>query len=185
MSEEDFARMALHIGTFGIGVAMGQHCQWPPDIVSRKRGVLDADMESDPYGWILESGHPGVVIQRGSRNTKKRWRTIDDEETGVGAAAQWDASRELPVRRTPERANESSKLRHGLNESLLAPLQGVSHSPVPGPSIIGATMEPYEYVSQAWTEGSADASGSGETNGIEDGPGEEARRGQTRSGGGG
>ena len=174
MSEEDFARMVLHIETFGIGVAMGQQCQWPPDIVFRKRSVPDADMEPDPCGWIFESGHPGVIIQRGARNMKRQRGTIDDEETGVGAAAQWDESRELPVRRTPARANTKSKLGHGLNtKSLVAPPQGVSHSLVLGPSIIGATMGPYGNASQAWTGGSADESESGKSRGIEDAHDEE------------
>ena len=139
------------------------------DIVSRKRGPPDADMELDPYGWIFENGHSGVVNQRGARNTKKRRRTIGGEETGVGAAAQWDEFQELSVRRTPVPANTISELGHGLNtKSLVAPLQGVSYSPVPGPSIIGATMVPKENASQAWTEGCPDKSGSGETKGIED-----------------
>jgi hypothetical protein len=172
MSDEELARMALRIETFDIGVAMGMQCQWAPDIV-RKRGPPNADMEPDPYGWIFESSHPGVVNQQGARNTKKRRRTIDGEETGVGAAARWDESRELPIRRTPVGANNKSKLGHGLNESLVAPLQGISRSLVPGPSIIGATMGPHEYASQAWTEGSADASASGETKGNEDAHDEE------------
>jgi hypothetical protein len=131
-------------------------------------------MEPDPYGWIFEGEYPGVANQRGARNTKKRRRTIDDEETGIGVAAQWDEARELPVRRTPVLANRKSKLGHGLNaKSLVAPLQGFSHSLVPGPGIIGATLGPYENASQAWTEGSADESGSGETNGIEDAHDEE------------
>ena len=99
MSDEELARIALRIETFGIGVAMGKQCQWAPDIVSRKWGPPDADMEADPYESIFGGGYPGVVIQRGERNAKKRRRTIGDEETGVGAAAQWDESRELPVRR--------------------------------------------------------------------------------------
>ena len=86
-SDEELARMALRIGTCDIGVAMRQQCQWSPDIV-RKRGPLNADMEPDPYGWVLESGHPGVVDQQGARNTKRRRRIIGGEETGVGAAAQ-------------------------------------------------------------------------------------------------
>jgi hypothetical protein len=174
MSDENFAPIALGIETFGIGVAMRQQCQWPPDIVSRKHGPPDADVEPDPCQWIFEGEHPGVVNQRGARNTKKRRRTIDDEETGVGAAAQWDASRELPVRRTPAQEKQKSKLGHGLNtKSLVAPLQGFSHSLMLGASIIGATTGPNEYVSQTWTEGSVDASGSGETKGIEDAHDEE------------
>ena len=169
MSDEELARIALRIETFGIGVAMGKQCQWAPDIVSRKWGPPDADMEADPYESIFGGGYPGVVIQRGERNAKKRRRTIGDEETGVGAAAQWDESRELPVRKTPAHVKNTSKLGQGLNtESLVAPLQGVPPLPAPGPSIIGATLGPYKNASQAWTEGSADASGSGETKGIED-----------------
>jgi hypothetical protein len=171
MSDENFAPIALGIETFGIGAAMGQQCQWPPGMVSLRP---DTDLEPDPYGWIFEGGHPGVANQRGARNTKKRRRAIDDKETGVGAAAQWDESRELPVRRTPTLPNKKSKLGHGLNtKSLVAPLQGISRSLVPGPSIIGATTGPSEYASQAWTERSADESGSGETRGIEDAHDEE------------
>jgi hypothetical protein len=174
MSDEDFARMALRTETFDIGIKTRQQCQWEPDVVPRKRGPPDADIDLDPYGWIFENGHLGVVSQRGARNTKKRRRTTGGEETGVGAAAQWDESRELPVRRTPVRANSISKLGQGLNtKSLVAPLQGVSNSPVPGPSVIGATMGPDENASQAWAEGSADKSGSGETKGIEDAHDEE------------
>ena len=169
MSEE-LARMALRTETFRIGVAIGQQCQWLPDIV-RKRGPPDAAVEPDPYGWISENGHPGVVNRQGARNAKKR-RTID-EETGIAAAAQWDESRELPVRRTPAGPNKKSKLGHRPNESLVAPLQGISRSLVPGPSIIGATMRPYESASEACTEASAEASGSGETKGIEDAHDEE------------
>ena len=167
MSNEELARIALRIETFNIGVAMGKQCQWAPDIVPT-RGPPNADLEPDPYGWIFESGHPGVVNQQGAINTEKRWRTIDDEETGVGAAAPWDESRELPIRRTPGGVNSKSKLGQGLNESLVAPLQGISRSLMPGPRIVGATKGPYEYASQAWTEGSVDESGSGETKGIED-----------------
>ena len=174
ISDEDFARMALRIKTSGISIKMRQQCQREPDIVPRKHGPPDADMELDPYGWIFENGHSGVFSQRGARDMKKRRRTIGGEETGVGAAAQWDESRELPVRRTPVQANKISKLGHGLNmKSVVAPLQGVSHSPVPVPSIIGATMVPDENASQALTEGGADKSGSGETKGIEDAHDEE------------
>jgi hypothetical protein len=179
MSDEDFASIALYNETYGIGRAMRQQCQWEPDIVSRKqRGPPNADTEADPCGWIFESGHPGVVNQWGAKNTKELRRTTDGEETGVGAAAQWDESREMTVRRTPGRVNEISKLGHGLNESLVAPLQGVPHSLVPGPTIIGETLGSHEYVSQAWAEGSADESGSGETKGIEDAHDEEETDGE-------
>ena len=119
-------------------------------------------------------GYSKTGIQVSSTNGVRGARRNDGgliggEETGVGAAAQWDESRELPVRRTPVLANKISKLGQGLNtKSLVAPLQGVSYSPVPGSSIIGATMGPYENASQAWTEGSEDKSGSGETKGVED-----------------
>ena len=165
--------MALHIETFGIGIKMRQYCEWTPDIVSCKHGPPDAEVQPDPYARISESGHPGVVNRQGARNTKKRRRTIDDEETGVGAAAQWDKARELSVLRTPALANMISKLGPRLEESLVAPLQGVSHSLVLGSTITGTTLGPHEYVSQAWTEGSADASESGMTNGIEDAHDEE------------
>ena len=156
---------------------MGQQCEWAPNIVSRKRrGPPDADMEADPCGWGFESGHPGVVNQRGARNMNKRRRIIDDEETGVGLVAQWGESRELSVRRTPAQSEEKSKLGHRLNtESPVAPLQGVSLPLAPGPSITGATLGTYEYVSQAWTasEGSEEKSESGENTGIEDAHDEE------------
>jgi len=171
VSDEKFIPIATHIRSFAIGIAMGQHCQWAPNIVSRKRpGPPDKDMEADARGWGFESRHPGVVNQGDARNMKKRRRTTDDEETGVGAAAQWDESRELPVRRTPARLEEKSKLgQHGLNvETLVAPLQGVSLPLAPGPTITGATPGTYEYVSQAWSEGSEDESESGETMGIGD-----------------
>ena len=174
MSDEDFASIALHIKTYAIGRALGLQYQWESDIVSCKRqGPPNVDMEADPYEWIFESGHPGVINQRGAKNMEKLQRTANGEETGVRAAAQWDMSQEMSVRRTPGRVNEISKLGHGLNESLVVPLQGVSHSLVPGPSIIGETLGSHEYVSQAWAEGSADESGSGETKGIEDAHDEE------------
>ena len=174
MSDEDFASIALHIKTYAIGRALGLQCQWESDTVSCKRqGPPNVDMEADPYEWIFESGHPGVINQRGAKNMEKLQRTANGEETGVRAAAQWDMSQEMSVRRTPGRVNEISKLGHGLNESLVAPLQGVSHSLVPGPNIIGETLGSHEYVSQAWAEGSADGSGSGETKGIEDAHDEE------------
>jgi hypothetical protein len=131
-------------------------------------------MEPDPFGWIFESVHLGVVNQRGAINTKKSTRTIGNEETGVGAAAQWDESRELSVRRTPEQVDQKSKLGHRLHmESLVVPLQGVSPLLAPGPSIISATLGPYENTSQAWKEGRADESGPGKTKGIEDAHDEE------------
>ena len=171
VSDEEFAPIATHIRSFAIGIAMGQQCQWAPNPVSRKRhGPPDEDMEPDPFGWGSESGHPGVVNQGDGRNMKNRRRTTDDEETGVGMATQWDESQELPVQRTPARLEEKSKLgQHGLNvETLVAPLQGVSLPPAPGPTITGAALGAYEYMSQAWTEGSEDEGESGETMGIGD-----------------
>ena len=172
VSDEDFALIATHIESFAIGIVMGQQCQWAPNLVSRKRrDPPDEDVEADSCGLGSESGHTGVVNQGDARNTKKRRRTTDDEETGVRVAAQWDSSRALPVRRTPAGVNEKSKLGHGLNmASLVVPLQGVSLPLAPGPTITGATLGSYEYVSQAWTEGRVDESGSGETMamGIED-----------------
>jgi len=170
VSDANFAPNADHIVSFGIGIALGRQCQWSDDLVSRKRrSSPDAEMEADPRGWGFESGDPGVVSQWDARNAKKRRRTTEYLETGVGPAAQGDQSRVLPVRRTPERLESKSKLGQGLGmETLVAPLQGVSPPLALGPSIIGATPEPYEYASQAWTEGSEDGSLSGETVSIQD-----------------
>lgn len=170
VSDADFAPIAAHILSFGIGIAIGQHCQQPDNLVSHKRrGPPDAGMEADPRGWGFESGDPSVVSQWDARNTNKRQRTTESLETGVGPAAQSDQSRAQPIRRTPVQVERKSKHGQGLNmETLVAPPQGVSLPLAPGPSVIGATPEPYENTSQAWTEGSEDGSYSSETVSIQD-----------------
>ena len=151
MSDEEFAPIALRIEAYGIGISMGQQCQWEPNVITRKRGPPGTDMEADPCGWIFESEHPDIANQRSARDTKKRRKTMDDEETWVWPLAE---SRELSVRRAPMRVKDKSKLgQHGLNkETIVAPLQGVPLPLAPGPSIMGAALGPYGYASQAWTE---------------------------------
>ena len=161
--------------SYAAGIVLGQYCQWPPNLVSRERhGPPDADMEADPCGWGFESGDPGVVSQRDARNPDKRRIITECLETGVGQAAQRDEFQELPLLRTPVPIENKSKLGHGLDmETLVALLQGVYPPPAPGPSIMGATQGSYEYVSQAWTEGSDDGSHSGKTVSTEDAHNEE------------
>ena len=167
VSDEEFAPIEVHIKAFAAGIV----CQRAADLISRKRCLPpDEDMGANPCGWGFESGHPGVVNQGDVKNMNKRRRTTDDKDAGVGPVAQWDESRELPLRRTPARIEKKSKLeQRDLNmETPVAPLQGVPPPHIPGPSIIGATLESYEYASQAWNEGSEGGSRSGETVGIDD-----------------
>ena len=168
LSDEEFAPIDVYLKAYTAGIVCKRAAD---DLISRKpRGPPDADMEAYPCGWGFKSGAPGVVSRGDARNNNKRRRTTEWLETGVRPATQRYESRELPVRRTPERVQEISKLgQHGLNmETLVAPLQGASPLPAPGPSIICATLGSYEYASQAWTEGSEDEGNSGDTIGIED-----------------
>jgi len=152
VSDEVFAQIKADI--IYLGVVLRIQWQAAANLVSRKwRDPPDPDS--------------GAANQRDTRGRKKR-RTREGEETGVGQAAQRGETRELPIEGAPGQAKRKSKLGRGLNMETLVATQGVSSSLALGPTIAGAIPGSHEFASQASTEGTGGQSDPQEKVGTED-----------------
>jgi len=118
---------------------------------------------------LLGDPGPGATNQRDTTGRKKR-KTKEDKETGVGQAAQRGETQELPIEGTQNNQKQNPS---GLDMETLVVPQGVSSLLILGPTIAGATPGLHEYTSQAWTEGTGGESDPREKVGTEDAHDEE------------
>ena len=118
---------------------------------------------------LLGDPGPGATNQRDTTGRKKR-KTKEDKETGVGEAAQRGGTQELPIEGTQNNPKQNPS---GLDMETLVVPQGVSSPHALGPTVMGATPGSRKYTSQAWTEGTRGESKPQEKVGIEDAHDEE------------
>jgi hypothetical protein len=173
-SDEEFFLIAADI--IASGLRLREQREGGTTLIPRKRPSLPTPGPgAGPGRWKIERGHPGVANQGDARHMSKKRRTFGNEQTGVRLAASMGLTQELPVRGTPVRTEERSKLgQRGLNmETLLTLPQGVSPLFNLGPAINGETQGSHEHATQAWTTGRVIGSSVGETVGIEDAHDEE------------